>query len=125
MFNLLNYTQKAPGTSVPTFCNIKNEILGKNYELSLVFVGDQRAKSLNLKYRNKGYNPNVLSFPLDESNGEIFINPNVALRESKKANMSYKKYIGFLFIHGCLHLKGLDHGDTMTKQEEKFLKKFF
>lgn len=125
MLNLLNYTQKAPGTSVPTFCNIKNEILGKNYELSLVFVGDQRAKSLNLKYRNKGYNPNVLSFPLDESNGEIFINPNVALRESKKANMSYKKYIGFLFIHGCLHLKGLDHGDTMTKQEEKFLKKFF
>jgi len=37
--------------------------------------------------------------------------------------LSYKKYVEFLLIHGCLHLKGLGHGDKMSKEEKRFLKK--
>ena len=103
---------------------IKKAILGNKYSLSLTFVGSKRAQELNQIYRNKSYSPNVLSFPLDEQNGEIFITPVVAKREAKKFSMTPNGYIGYLFIHGCLHLKGLDHSDEMDKQEKKYLKKF-
>jgi len=103
---------------------IADKILGKRYELSLVFIGKTRAATLNKQYRNKTYSPNVLSFPLDERTGEIFICPLVAKAEASKYNLSTKNYVAFLFIHGCLHLKGHDHGDTMDTLERKYLKQF-
>lgn len=104
---------------------IKDKILGKRYDLSLVFVGPTRAASLNKLYRNKTYTPNVLSFPLDEKTGEIFICPQVARKETKKFGFEKpEQYIAFLFIHGCLHLKGHDHGDTMEALEKKWLRHF-
>lgn len=107
-----------------SFLDIKNEILGKKYNLSLVFCGNRKSKELNKKYRNKDYTPNILSFPIDKESGEIFINPHVAKKEAKDFQKSYTNFIGFLFIHGCLHLKGMEHGSIMDKAEEKFCKKF-
>ncbi len=103
---------------------IKDAILGKQYELSLTFVGAARARALNEAHRGKSYVPNVLSFPLTDSAGEIYIAPVVAEKEAKNFSMTPNGYIGFLFIHGCLHLKGLDHGDTMDKAERKYCKQF-
>lgn len=104
--------------------SIKNAVLGRSYELSLVFVGERRARALNQTYRGATYVPNVLSFPLSENAGEIFITPEIAKREAKKAEMSFKGYVGFLFIHGLLHLKGYPHGDTMEKAEKRYTKRF-
>lgn len=104
--------------------NIKNDILGKNYDLSLVFVGEARSARLNQEHRDKNYTPNVLSFPLSKTDGEIYITPSVAKREAKDYGHTYSTHIAFLFIHGLLHLKGLDHGPKMESLEEKFLKKF-
>ena len=106
------------------YADMADKILGKRYELSLVFVGKTRAATLNKTYRNKTYSPNVLSFPLDAQTGEIFICPMVAASEAAKFNLSPRGYVGFLFIHGCLHLKGLDHSDIMDKQEAKWVKHF-
>ena len=106
------------------FNDIKRKILGAQYELSLVYIGSKRATTLNTTYRRKTYSPNVLSFPPDKETGEIFICPEVSVRESKKFNLSPNGYIAFLFIHGCLHLKGYDHGDTMDTLEQKYLKMF-
>lgn len=103
---------------------MKNAIMGARYELSLSFVGATRAQSLNMKYRKKSYVPNVLSFPLTDGVGEIIICPAVAKGEAKKFNLSVDGYIAYLFIHGLVHLKGHDHGDTMDKLEKKFLRQF-
>lgn len=103
---------------------MKTAVLGKQYELSLSFVGATRAQAFNKKYRKKEYIPNVLSFPLTEEVGEIIICPQVAKREAKKFNLSVDGYIAYLFIHGLVHLKGHDHGDTMDKLERTFLRKF-
>jgi len=113
-----NYPDKLPYEA------IKNSILGARYDLSLSFVGATRAKTLNQTYRQKDYAPNVLSFPLTESTGEIYICPAVTKSEAKKFNLSPDGYIAFLFIHGCLHLKGHDHSDAMDKLESKYLKLF-
>lgn len=116
-------TQTLPTPRLP-YQKIKDDILGSTYVLSLVFIGEERARTLNTKYRKKTYTPNVLSFPLDARNGEIYIAPRVAKREAKKRNMTYGTYIGFLFIHGLLHLKGHSHGDTMERAERRYLKTY-
>lgn len=103
---------------------MKNDILGKGYDLSLAFVGNTRARALNATYRNKTYIPNVLSFPLNAQTGEVVINPHVAKKEAPRFGMSVVGHIGFLFIHGLLHLKGHDHGATMEKAEKKYISKY-
>jgi probable rRNA maturation factor len=104
--------------------SIKEAILGKGYQLSLTFIGEKKARALNTTYRHKTYVPNVLSFPLDEKNGDIFICPAIAYPEAKDYFLSKEGYIAFLFIHGCLHLKGFDHSDKMEALERKFVKQF-
>jgi probable rRNA maturation factor len=104
--------------------DIKNAVLGKKYELSLTFVGKVRAQKLNKEYRDATYVPNVLSFPLSEAMGEIYIAPSVAEKEAKKFSLTPKGYVGYLFIHGLLHLKGYPHGATMERAEKKFVSQF-
>ncbi len=99
---------------------MKDVILGKKYTLSLTFVGATRAQKLNKTYRNAEYIPNVLSFPLDKNVGEIYITPSVAEREAPKFSLSPRGYVGYLFIHGLLHLKGYPHGATMERAEKKY-----
>ncbi len=116
-------TVKGKLPSLP-FADMKDSVLGKDYELSLVFIGDKRSQTLNKKYRNKDYVPDILSFPYDKKEGEIFINPNKARKRAKDFDMTEKRFIGYLFIHGLLHLKGLRHGSTMDKTELAYLQRF-
>lgn len=103
---------------------IAEKVLGKKYELSLVFVGDTRSRKLNKLYRGKDKPTNILSFGLDEHSGEIFINPRITKKQAPKFERDYKNFLCFLFIHGVHHLKGMEHGSTMERQEKKFLKIF-
>lgn len=103
---------------------IKEDILGEKYLLSINFISPTFAKNLNIKYRDKTYTPNILSFPISKKEGEIFICLSVAKKEAKKFSLSYQNFVRLLLIHGCLHLKGLPHGEKMEKEEEKYLKKF-
>ncbi len=119
----ISQTIKRQAPSYP-YQAIKEIILGEKYELSLTFIGKTRARSLSLTYKNKDYFPNVLSFPLTDNHGEIFICPEIADREAADYHLSKSGYIAFLFIHGCLHLKGYDHSGAMEKLEQKYLRKF-
>jgi probable rRNA maturation factor len=106
------------------FLYIKEKILGKKYDLSVNFISPKDAQDLNKKYRSKDYIPNILSFPLSEKSGEIFICLSVAKKEYNKFDLNYINYLKLLLVHGCLHLSGIDHGDEMEKLEEKYLTKF-
>ena len=90
---------------------IKNQILGKKYELSLVFAKDTLMRRLNRTYRGKDKPTNVLAFPLSKTSGEIFINPSRAEPFGEK----------HLFVHALLHLKGMRHGAKMEKLEKQIL----
>lgn len=103
---------------------IKNTILGKRYTLELSMVGKKRAISINQTSRQKSYAPNVLSFPYTDTHGEIVICPEVAKKEARPYGMTYEGYLGFLYIHGLLHLKGYDHGEEMEKLEKKYVAKY-
>jgi len=124
MLSVTRTVKKTPAISKELFLCIKNEILGKRYELNIAFIGSTRAASLNKKYRNKTYTPNILSFPVDDSLGEIFLCVPVLKQAAKKEKMSDKNYALFLFIHGCLHLKGIAHGEKMEQLEDTYFKKY-
>ncbi len=121
-FSITNKT-KSTLPRVP-FDNIKKAALGEEYSLSLVFIGDKKSKELNFSYRNKNKPTNVLSFPLDKKSGEIFITLSVAKKEAKSFERKFENFVAFLFIHGLMHLKGMDHGSTMEKAEKKLRLKF-
>jgi len=103
---------------------IKNKILGRDHSLSLVFIADARARALNKTYRRKDKAADVLSFPLDKKDSEIFINLSEARRQAKKNTDSLRRRVGFLFIHGLLHLKGMAHSSKMESEEKRMLEYF-
>jgi probable rRNA maturation factor len=120
---VINSTIKQYPKRLP-YREIKRKLLGQKYHLSLNFIGRDRAQNLNEQYRKKNYVPNVLSFPLDEAHGEIYICPAASNREAKAFGLSQSGYIAYLFIHGILHLKGHDHGDKMEQLERKYVRSF-
>lgn len=99
------------------FEKIKDEILGKKYECSIVLVGPDRIHKLNRDYRQKNKATDVLSFSISETEGEIFICLKVAALKAKKIEDTLENYLIFLVIHAMLHLKGLKHGDKMERYE--------
>ncbi len=103
---------------------IADRILGRGFFVSLVLIGDRRARHLNFKWRQKTYPANVLSFPLDKHLGEIFLNPRRASLEAKRFHRQNREHLLSLFIHALLHLKGMDHSSKMSQEEEKYLRLF-
>src|SRR3989338_9946517 len=112
------------GAGLIPYDKIANAVLGKNYELSLVVCGDDLARRMNKEYRKKNYKPNVLSFPLSRSEGEIFLNVRAAGREARRLKVALRDRLALLFFHGCFHLKRLHHGRIMEIQEQRILRAF-
>ena len=106
------------------FASMKEAVLGKKYTLSVVFVTKSMIKKLNNTYRDKNKPTDILSFPLSNNAGEIFINIEEAKKESKKFEREFENFLSFLFIHGLVHLKGFDHSSKMESEERKFRKIF-
>lgn len=106
------------------FVRIKNEILGKEYSLSIVFVDIKTIESLSKQFKGNKDHKNILSFPLDKDTGEIILNLGTIRTEAKNFDKKYLEYLGFLVIHGMLHLKGMTHGSKMEAEEKKFVKMF-
>lgn len=125
MLDFSNTTKQKLPLSESFLQNIANDVLDTSYDVSIVVVGEKRARALNQEYRGKDYVPNVLSFPLDETMGEIFLNPKKARLEAHKFDLTTEQYLYYLIIHSMLHLKGFDHGDEMSAKENFYMKKYF
>jgi probable rRNA maturation factor len=107
------------------FSIIKNDILGKEYSLSIAYVGPKKSRELNKKYRKKDRATNILSFALTKNSGELVLCKAVIKTETEKFDRTFSKLVGFLVIHGMLHLKGHRHSSTMERLEEKYDQKYF
>jgi ssRNA-specific RNase YbeY (16S rRNA maturation enzyme) len=96
------------------FSKIKKHLLGARYDLSVAFLSAAKMRAVTKKYKKRDHASNVLAFPLSKTSGEIVICRAAAAPFS----------VPYLFIHGCLHLKGLRHGATMEKREREVLRRF-
>ena len=106
------------------FVRLKEAVLGKSYELSIVFAGRKLSQELNKKYRGKSKPANILSFPISKNSGEIIISLEQVRKEAPQFEKKYLHHLGFLIIHGLLHLKGFRHGKQMQVKETILCKKF-
>jgi probable rRNA maturation factor len=120
---VLTNTLRARPPRLP-FGRIKDAALGARYALSLVFVGDAHSRRLNRRYRAADRPANVLAFGLAPDEGEIFLNPRAARRDAPRFGVAAEAFIGRLFIHGLLHLKGHRHGGTMERTERALRRRF-
>ena len=100
----------------------------KEIGLSIVFVGQGRMRKLNKKYRGKNKITDVLSFG-DELN-EIVVCLREVKKNAKRYNLTFKKELAKVLIHGILHLSGYEHekdkkeADKMEKKQEYYLNLF-
>lgn len=99
-------------------------------KVSLALVGQQQIKDLNQRYRDKSEATDVLSFPLKEKDylGDIAISLPIAKKQADEYGHSLARELGFLFLHGLLHLLDYEHYQAETKKvmrakEKKILKK--
>jgi rRNA maturation RNase YbeY len=107
------------------FSRMARPILGLSYALEVAFVGPSESRLLNRHYRGKNKPATVLSFPFSQREGTIVLCQSEARREMHTFGyVSPTAWIGYLFIHGLLHLKGRRHGSTMEAEEKRWCAKF-
>ena len=117
------YTTRHRVPRVP-FLRMKEKVLGKKYELSVAFVSSKKMHAFNKKYRTKDAPTDILSFALSKDSGELYLSMPEVAKKAKLFRMTTRNYLGYLFIHGLLHLEGRDHGRTMEVLESKFARAF-
>ena len=107
--------------------------LTDNTELSITFMDNSGIRELNRDYRGIDQATDVLSFAFDDDAdsagdiefvsgaathvlGDIIISTEMAGLQAAEYGHSLNREIGFLTLHGALHLLGFDH---MTDEETK------
>ncbi|BAS45986.1 hypothetical protein SSCHL_1206 [Staphylococcus schleiferi] len=106
------------------------EGINEEAELSVTFSDKDEIQSINRDYRDKDRVTDVISFAFEEQEdifegmdmprilGDIIICTDVAQEQAQQYNHSFERELGFLALHGFLHLLGYDH---MTEEEEKIM----
>lgn len=102
-------------------------------EVSLTFVNNERIHEINKEYRQKDAPTDVISFAMEEMGegeieiigedvpavlGDIIISIDRTKEQAEEYGHSYERELGFLAIHGFLHLLGYDH---MNEEDEKVM----
>lgn len=109
----------------------QEEALTGEVEVSVTFMTDQDIQAVNAEYRGKDVPTDVISFALEEVTedevaviveegmptvlGDILISVETASRQAAEYGHDFNREMGFLALHGFLHLLGYDH---ITEEEE-------
>jgi len=113
-------------------------------ELSVTFVNNDEIQHINNDYRGKNVPTDVISFAMEELGegemaieidgaprmlGDIIISVERAKEQAADYGHSEERELGFLAIHGFLHLLGYDHMEVedekeMTEKQETILQSF-
>lgn len=109
----------------------EKENLEDSSEVSVTFVSNERIHEINREYREKDAPTDVISFAMEELGegeieligaelprvlGDIIISIPKAEEQAQEYGHSFIRELGFLAVHGFLHLLGYDH---MEKAEEE------
>ncbi|WP_044894759.1 rRNA maturation RNase YbeY [Bacillus alveayuensis] len=105
-------------------------------EVSVTFVDNEKIREINRDYRGKDKPTDVISFALEEMGdgeieivgaemppmlGDIIISVPKAREQAEEYGHSFMRELGFLAVHGFLHLLGYDH-ETEEEEKEMFSK---
>lgn len=107
---------------------LKHENL-TNVTFNVIFVDSDKITELNRNYRGIDRETDVISFALEDGEaninfefgrllGDIYICVPKMKAQAQEYGHSLTREMGFLTVHGLLHLLGYDH---MEKEEEKIM----
>ena len=111
----------------------EKEEITREAEVSVSFVTNKEIRELNRNYRGKDEPTDVISFALEETMddelnivgadiplvlGDIVISIDRTMEQAEDYNHSFERELGFLTVHGFLHLLGYDH---MNEEDEKVM----
>ncbi|MRG86628.1 rRNA maturation RNase YbeY [Salinibacillus xinjiangensis] len=122
----------------------EQEEISHQAEMSVTFVNNEQIQMINRNYRQKDQPTDVISFAMqDEVEGEmeiigeegplllgdIIISIEKAKEQAKEYQHSFERELGFLAVHGFLHLLGYDHMEEadekkMFAKQEEYLNEF-
>lgn len=90
-------------------------------EVAVTFVDNEQIREINKEFRKIDKPTDVLSFPLEEEDalGDIIISIPKAREQAQEYNHTFHREMGFLAVHGFLHLLGYDH-ETAEQEKEMF-----
>ena len=109
----------------------EKEEIENDAELSITIVDNETIQEINKQYSDKDQPTDVISFALEEHGeeeieirgdnlprhlGDIIISIEKVNEQANEYGHSFNRELGFLAVHGFLHLLGYDH---MTTEEEK------
>lgn len=108
----------------------KAEGIEEECELSVTFVDNESIREINKEYRGKDAPTDVISFAMEEMGedeiaiigadmprvlGDLIISIDRAKEQAEEYGHSFERELGFLALHGFLHLLGYDH---IEKEDE-------
>lgn len=103
--------------------------LDKKETFNVIFMDNEQIREINLMYREIDKATDVISFPDKEDDyiGDIFISLERANEQALEYGHSYEREVGFLAVHGYLHLLGYDHHNEtdekiMVEKQNEILK---
>jgi probable rRNA maturation factor len=89
--------------------------------MEIIFVTQEIIHEMNRNFRQIDRPTDVLSFVNDDESikslGDIFISLEQAHLQAKDLGHSFEREVGFLAVHGYLHLKGYDHHSPDEEKE--------
>ena len=111
----------------------KQEGKSLNY-LNYIFCSDDYLRAINKTYLNHNYYTDIITFELSAKGGpvegEVYISVDRVKENSLSFEVSFRKEVHRIIIHGALHLCG--YGDKtkpgkreMTKREDFYLARYF
>jgi probable rRNA maturation factor len=91
-------------------------------ELVIAFVTRSEIQRLNRAFRGKNKPTDVLSFEgeSDESLGELAISPEVISVQAGEHGLLVREEMGYMILHGILHLLGYDHERGAREAKKMF-----
>lgn len=89
-------------------------------ELTIVFLDVGPARKLNRQYRGRDYATDVLSFQNEEPLGDLVLCPQVLERQAREHGLAFREELGYMVIHGVLHLLGYDHEENARDAERMY-----
>jgi len=90
---------------------------GRAPRLSLALVDDKTISDVHARFLGREGATDVMSFGLEEDEGEVILSVETAERESKRFGTAMEDELALYFVHGVLHLLGYDDQDEESRQE--------
>lgn len=107
--------------SLIQFLPIRDRQKLRGKEITLVFLSRTEAKKVNFQFRRKNYATDVLSFAgQGEILGDLVLCPEVLKAQAKEHGLSFEAELGYMVLHGVLHLLGYDHEDSEAAARRMF-----